>query len=70
MRVDGREIPVTGNLLQPMIRRTSDGRSSYVVATGRSIVWVMPTTLGIWKPGNYPASPTPSPGPASTSTDD
>ncbi|KIA66528.1 lysylphosphatidylglycerol synthase transmembrane domain-containing protein [Nocardia vulneris] len=24
MRVDGREIPVTGNLLQPMIRRTSD----------------------------------------------
>src|SRR5690606_37323103 len=24
MRVDGREIPVTGSLLQPLIRRTSD----------------------------------------------
>lgn len=35
MRVDGREIPVTGNLLQPLIRRTSD-----IVRVVLAALWV------------------------------
>ncbi|MEU7139653.1 lysylphosphatidylglycerol synthase transmembrane domain-containing protein [Nocardia sp. NPDC046473] len=35
MRVDGRDIPVTGNLLQPLIRRTSD-----IIRVVLAAVWV------------------------------
>ncbi|MEU7629880.1 flippase-like domain-containing protein [Nocardia sp. NPDC049220] len=35
MRVDGREIPVTGNLLQPLVRRTSD-----IVRVVLAALWV------------------------------
>ncbi|WP_063125821.1 lysylphosphatidylglycerol synthase transmembrane domain-containing protein [Nocardia fusca] len=38
MRVDGREIPVTGNLLQPLTRRTSDILRVVFAAVGVAVV--------------------------------